>query len=157
MAGLRHSGAMELSGCLVWWVGAALSLVHPAVPTTAAGGVASVLHQWDAARAAAWAAGDASALRQLYTRGSPAGRADVRLLRRYAERGLRVRGLETQVFSIRVLERAPRRVAVRLVDRIVGGVAVGDGRCLALPRDRADTRTVTLRLVRGRWLVADVR
>jgi hypothetical protein len=158
---------MDLSGCLVWWVGAALALVHPVPPALVpdGGGVAapggpaaaqSVLHRWDAARAAAWASGDVAALRGLYTSGSAAGRADARLLRRYVDRGLRVRGLHTQVFSVRVLQRAPRRVVVRVVDRIVGGVAVGDGQCVPLPHDRADRRTVTLRRVGESWLVADV-
>jgi uncharacterized protein YbjT (DUF2867 family) len=93
---------------------------------------------------------------RLVRRPPAAGRADVRLLRRYVDRGLRVRGLHTQVFSVRVLQRAPRRVVVRAVDRIVGGVAVGDGQCVPLPHDRADRRTVTLRRVGESWLVADV-
>ena len=153
---------MDFSGCWVWWVAAALASVHPAAPPVApvaddGGAAETVLDRWDAARSAAWAAADVAALRRLYTRGSPAGRADVRLLGRYVDRGLRVRGLHAQVFSIRVLERTPRRVVVRVVDRVVGGVAVGAGRCVPLPHDRADRRTVTLQRVGERWLVADVR
>ena len=148
---------MDFSGCLAWWVGTALAVLHPAAPPAALdGSAAAVLHQWDAARAVAWAAGDVAALRGLYVRGSPAGRADVRLLRRYLDRGLRVRGLHTQVFSFRVRQRAPRLVVVRVVDRIVGGTAVGEGACVPLPHDGADRRTVTLRRQHGRWLVADV-
>ena len=62
-----------------------------------------VLHAWDTRRARAWAEADADALRALYVRGSAAGRADVRLLRAYAARGLVVRRLVTQVFAVRVL------------------------------------------------------
>jgi hypothetical protein len=61
------------------------------------------------------------------------------------------------VFSLRVLARSPRRVVVRVVDRVVGGVAVGAGQCLPLPHDRADLRTVSFRREGGRWRVADVR
>jgi len=149
---------MDFSGCLAWWVGAALAVVQPAVPATApGGGAAAVLHRWDAARAAAWAGGDVAELRSLYTPGSAAGRADVRLLRRYAARGLAVDGLRTQVFHIGVLDRGRGRLVLQVVDRIAGGVAVGRAGCRPLPRDRADRRTITFRRTDGRWLVSDVR
>src|SRR5690349_11286330 len=48
---------------------------------------AAVLAEWDAARAAAWAAGDAEALAGLYVDGSRTGAADTRLLRHYRARG----------------------------------------------------------------------
>lgn len=157
---------MQLWG-VPWWVGVAVALLCPAAPRDAAPGAAAgspqapsalvVLHRWDSARSAAWAAGDVPALRRLYTPGSPAGRADVRLLRRYLARGLRVQGLATQVFSARTVVARPRWVRLVLVDRLAGGVARGHGIRVPLPRDRADQRTVTLRRVAGRWLVADVR
>ena len=56
-----------------------------------------VLHDWDARRSAAWAAGDPAALRSLYVAGSRTGRADRAALAAYAERGLRVPGLRFQV------------------------------------------------------------
>lgn len=153
---------MELSGCLVWWVGAVLSLVHPAVPPPTVGGepavpVVTVLDRWAAARSAAWSTGDVTALRGLYTRGSPAGRADVRMLRRYLDRGLRVAGLQTQLFSARVLASRRDRLVVRVVERVTGGVAVDGDRCAELPRDRPVTRTVSLRRVGDRWRVATIR
>jgi hypothetical protein len=153
---------MELSGCLVWWVGAVLSLVHPAVPPPTVGAVpavpvATVLDRWAAARAAAWSAGDVTALRGLYTPGSPAGRADARLLRRYLDRGLRVAGLQTQLFSVRVLTSRHDRLVVRVVERVTGAVAVDGVRCAELPRDRPVARTVSLRRVGDRWRVATIR
>jgi hypothetical protein len=145
-----------------WWVLTALAVLAPAPPAPSpappAGPPAvAVLHQWDRARAAAWASGDVSALRALYTADSPAGRADVALLTRYLDRGLRVRGLTTQVFSVTVLANGPGLVRLRVVDRLAGGVACARDRCAPLPRDHADRRTITLRRGHGRWLVADVR
>jgi hypothetical protein len=145
-----------------WWVVTALALLAPAssagspAPTAGSPAVA-VLHRWDRARATAWAAGDVAALRALYTPGSPAGRADVALLSRYLDRGLRVRGLATQVFSVTVLAAGPGLVRLRVVDRLAGGLACARHRCVPLPRDQADRRTITLRRSHGRWLVADVR
>lgn len=150
-----------------WWVGTALALLSPALPSPALPGGAdagpaavpalAVLHHWDAARATAWAAGDVLALRRLYTPRSAAGRADVRLLRRYLARGLRVQEMATQVFSARVLADRPHLLRLVVVERLAGGVVGRDGVQVPLPRDRADRHTITLRRVGGRWLVAGVR
>ncbi len=152
----------------LWWVGAAVALVTPVAsgPGVAAGTrptgsttarALAVLHDWDASRAGAWSAGDTAALRALYTRGSAAGRADVRLLERYRGRGLHVHGLATQVLCLAVLGVGAGRLRVRVVDRLAGGTACGHGQCVPLPRDRATQRTVTLRRVDDHWLVTDVR
>lgn len=153
---------MLLSARDPWWVVTALALLAPAPPAASpappAGPVGvAVLHRWDRARAAAWASGDVAALRALYTARSAAGRADVALLTRYLDRGLRVRGLATQVFSVTVLATGPVRVRLRVVDRLAGGRACARDRCVPLPHDHADRRTITLRRSHGRWLVADVR
>ncbi len=116
-----------------------------------------VLHAWDARRADAWAAGSPARLRALYVPGSAAGEADVRLLRDYLARGLRVTGMRTQVLALRVLDGRPDRWRVEVSDRLAGAVVVGAGRRTTLPRDSASTRVVTL--VRGpghRWRVAAV-
>jgi hypothetical protein len=126
----------------------------PAAPTPAP---AAVLAAWDERRAAAWARGDAEALADLYAPGSRSGAADVRLLRAYARRGLRVEGLTTQVLGLRVVERSPRRLVLVVTDRVVGGSAVGGAAPVALPADRASTRRVVLARQRGRWVVADAR
>ncbi len=82
---------------------------HPpvATPASAARGAEAdtlaVLHDWDARRLRAWRRADARALGRLYGPGSATGRADVRLLREYADHGLVVRDLHTQVFAVRVL------------------------------------------------------
>ena len=122
-----------------------------------AGGTArAVLASWDARRSRAWTTGDVAALRRLYVPGSRAGRGDVRMLRAYAARGLRVRGLGTQVLALRVVRESPRLLELVVTDRVTGGEAVGRGRPLALPADRPSTRRLLLRRVGGRWLVDEV-
>lgn len=117
---------------------------------------ASVLRAWDGRRARAWAEGDISALRELYV--DRAGVADVRLLRRYADRGLRVEGLTTQLLAVEVLGQGPGRWRLRVTDRVAAGVAVGARGRLRLPRDQADTRLIVLvRGADGTWRVAEVR
>ncbi len=115
-----------------------------------------VLRGWDEARAAAYASGSVAELRELYVGG--AGASDVRLLRSYLRRGYRVEGMRMQLLAVRVLAHGPGRWRLRVTDRLAGGEAVREGERLALPRDRASTRTV--RLARGddgRWRVVSVR
>ena len=118
---------------------------------------ASALHVWDARRAAAYARGDAAALRRLYLPGSGAGARDVRVLEAYADRGLVVRGLRTQVLALEVRGSGPDRVRLEVTDRTVGARAVGGGVRAVLPRDAPSTRVVVLRALAGEWRVASVR
>lgn len=116
----------------------------------------AALRAWDHRRAQAWADGDEAALAGIYTPGSRTGRHDRAMLAAYAARGLRVTGLRTQVLSATLLSRAPGRVRLEVVDRMVGAHAVGRGRRIALPRDRPSERVVSLRRVSGSWLVEEV-
>jgi hypothetical protein len=116
-----------------------------------------VLRGWDCARSEAFAAGDVAALRRLYVPGSAAGTSDVRLLRGYLRRGLRVEGMRMQLLAVTVLARRPTALRVRVTDRLVGAVAAGDGVREPLPHDRASTRVIALRRDGGRWRVASVR
>jgi len=115
-----------------------------------------ILRAWDAGRARAWARGDLHLLRALYTPGSVAGRHDRAMLRAWTARGLVVRGLRTQLLSVRPLAHTRSSWTLVVTDRLVGGVAVGAGVRRPLPRDQATTRTVRLVRVRGRWRVAAV-
>lgn len=136
------------------------SVAGPAIRPAAAGRAdeRSVLERWDRARSAAWERGSLPALRRLYLPGSEAGRRDARLLRRYADRGLRVDGLRTQVLAWSVVSSGPDRLVLRVTDRVVGGVAVrpGVGTRARLPADRPTERRLTLVLREGRWLMARV-
>ena len=120
-------------------------------------GPGQVLAHWDARRSSAWAAGDAEALAGLYAHRSRAGRADLRLLARYRDRGLTVEGLTTQVLAVRVVERSPRRMVLVVTDRVVAGRVVGGPVPVALPSDRASVRRVVLVRPDREWLVAEAR
>lgn len=117
---------------------------------------AAILRTWDAQRAAAWSAGDVGALGAIYTAGSPAGRADRRMLREWLDRGLRVEGLRMQLLRVRVQAWTEQRLIVTVTDRLAGGTAVGEGVRAALPRDRPTSRTIVLRSDGAGWRVASV-
>jgi hypothetical protein len=117
---------------------------------------ADVLRAWDRSRARAYARADAAALRGLYTPGSGAGVADLRLIRRYRSRGYRVVGMRMQLLSLDVLDRRADRWRVAVTDRLDSAVAVGHGQRLTLPRDRASAITLQ-RGEDGSWRVAAVR
>lgn len=111
----------------------------------------AVLRRWDRRRAAAWEAGDAAALARLYAPGSLAGLRDIRALRRWTARGLRVRGLAMQVLELRVLREASGQLTLRVVDRLVVSAP-------ALPRDTATARVIHFVRTDGApWQVAEVR
>jgi hypothetical protein len=136
-------------------------LVEP-VRTSAASAPAGpppveVLRAWDAQRAEAWARGDPRLLAALYTPGSVAGRRDQAMLGAWAARGLVVRGLRSQLLAVHELAHTRSTWTLRVTDRLLGGLAVGQGVRRPLPRDGATTRTVRLRLVDGVWRVASVR
>jgi hypothetical protein len=118
-----------------------------------------VLRRWDRARGRAFADGDPAALSKLYVDGSAAGTADLRLLRAYLRRGLRVEGMRMQLLRVEVLHDDPARLRLRVTDRLTGAVAVGRGTRLELPRDAASTRVVELRrpAAGAQWRVAEVR
>ncbi len=116
-----------------------------------------VLQDWDEARAAAWAGGDAEALAALYLPGSRAGLRDVRSLRAYAVRGLRVSGIHLQRLAARVLVRDEALLRVEVVERVLSA-AVDDGAVVRrLPAGQPSRRVVELRYVDGAWLVGTVR
>jgi hypothetical protein len=116
-----------------------------------------VLHAWDRHRAAAYAAGSGQELQRLYTVGSAAGAADLRLLSGYRSRGWRVTGMRTQLLAVTVTRRRAGLWALRVTDRLERAVAVRDGRRVPLPRDAASTRLLTMtRAGDGRWRVVAV-
>lgn len=129
------------------------TLLGPAPAPTPAP-TTEVLHAWDAHRSAAWAAGDPAALVRLYTPGSPAGAADVAMLRAWQARGLRVVDLRMQLLAVETRRRTPDRLVVLVSDRLASGVAVGAGVRQPLPRDTVSTRRLVLVRVAGEWRVA---
>jgi hypothetical protein len=166
--------AVALAGG-VWWVGRHAETAGAPRPTSGAAvqparrasstarpspehEAAVVLHAWDRARAEAYADGDVRALRRLYVPGSEARASDAHLLRSYLRRGLRVTGLRTQVFELRVLEEGEHRMRLRVTDRVARAVAVGaHGTHTVLPTDRASTNEITLVRHEHAWRVAAVQ
>jgi hypothetical protein len=128
---------------------ATLLALPPGSPVDAS----AVLHGWDDRRAAAWAAGDPSALRSLYVPGSATGRADTAMLRRWHQRGLRVEGMRMQVLDIEVRRATVGRLDLVVTDRLTGAVAVGPGVRRSLPRDGVTTRRIVLARESGVWRV----
>ena len=116
-----------------------------------------ILRRWDRLRAAAYAAGEPASLRRLYSPGSWAGARDVRLLRRYAERGLVVRGLRMQVLDVEVLASAPGTLRLRVVERLAGATVVDGASQVALPIGRARSRVLTFDDAGKGWRVRSAR
>ena len=119
-----------------------------------------VLREWDRRREAAWIAADEEALSRLYVRDAVAGRRDVALLQRWTARGAHVTALEPQVLEVRVVREAPRRLVLRVTDRLALVVARIDGEVTRTPGGRPSTRLLGLRRgpeVTSRWRVASVR
>lgn len=122
--------------------------------STPAASPVEVLHSWDERRATAWAAADPTALARLYTPGSPAGAADVAMLRTWQRRGLRVEHLQMQLLAVETRRRTRGRLVLVVSDRVASAVAVGDGVRRTLPRDAVTTRRLVLVRVAGEWRVA---
>lgn len=119
-----------------------------------------MLREWDRRREAAWIAADEEALSRLYVRDAVAGRRDVALLRRWTARGAHVAALEPQVLEVRVVRHAPRRLVLRVTDRLALVVARIDGAVTRTPGGRPSTRLIGLRRgpeVTSPWRVASVR
>jgi hypothetical protein len=115
-----------------------------------------LLRAWDRRRSRAWARGDATALAGLYLPGSRAGVHDVRSLRRWRDRGMRVVGMHQQVLAIRVERSSARRLVLVVTDRVVDAVGAGRGMQVALPRAGWSTHRIWLRRVGDQWRVAAV-
>ena len=121
-----------------------------------------VLHDWDEARASAWARGDVAALERLYARGSSAGAADVRSLRQWTARGFVVEGMERQVQRVRILRSTPRVLVLSVDDRLRAAVATSAQGSVRLPASRLRHWVLTfLRRNHGpdtrTWVMAAVR
>lgn len=135
----------------------------PGIPAGAAGATSrarEVLREWDRRREAAWVAADPVALAALYLPDAVAGRRDLALLRRWTARGASILRLQPQVLAIRVVREAPRRLVVRVTDRLGIAQASVAAEVMDLPHGRATTQVIDLR--RGprptsRWRVATVR
>lgn len=111
----------------------------------------------DVARAEALADGNLTDLRSLYAQRDAAA-PDVRLLKRYAARGLRVVGAGMVRGQCRVVARTASRVELDVTERLAPAWAVSTaGEIMRLPRDEPSHRRVVLTGGRGDWRIASVR
>lgn len=115
-----------------------------------------VLHKWDQERQDAYVAADASKLTDLYADGSSAAKADVAVLEAYRERGLRVRQIQQQFFSAKVLGADPTHIRIRTVERFAGGLAMGEGRCQRIRPTFPQVRVISMVHDGTRWRVESV-
>lgn len=111
-----------------------------------------VLHDWDRRRARAWSDGSVHRLRMLYGRHSASGAADRAMLATYRQRGLRVLGMRRQTLAVRALHATGRRLTLRVTDRLVSGVVVGDAIRQRLPRAGFESQTLTFRRSSRGWI-----
>lgn len=126
-------------------------------PPHATTGALQLLARWDRRRASAYAHADPRELRHLYSPGSRAGARDVRMLRKYAERGLAVEGLTMQRYDAVLLHRSPTRLELRVRERLRSAEVRSDDGRRDLPASHFTERV--LALVRGPdgWVVRSVR
>ena len=157
---------LVLAGLLVLTVaavavtaGASLLRREPARPGTvavAAEPVGSralrVLHGWDRRRARAWSRGSVALLRSLYDRRSEAGAVDRAMLSAYRARGLRVTGMRRQTLVVREIRTTGGTLTLRVTDRLVSAVAVGERTREPLPRQGFESQTLTFRRTPGGWV-----
>ena len=155
---MAHPAAMR-SAFLVPVVLVLALACSPPPPPAAPGPVdpLQVLHDWDAARALAWARGDPVALAGLYQPGAATGRRDVALLRRYLARGVRLHGMRMQVLSARTVVRSQARLRLVVVERFAGAYAADAAGVRVVPAGVPVTRVIDLRRPADRWLVVAVR
>ena len=111
----------------------------------------------DVARAEALADGNLTHLQSVYAN-SVARAPDVRLLKRYAARGLRVVGGGMVRAECRVVARAAGRVELDVTEHLAQTWAVGPAdESIRLPRDRLSRHRIVLTGGVGRWRIASVR
>jgi hypothetical protein len=113
-----------------------------------------VLHGWDERRARAWSDAAPRRLTRLYVPGSPSAAADRAMLEAYRARGLRVVAMRRQTLSVRVVHESPRRLTLRVTDRLTHAMVAGVGVRRRLPRGGFSTRTLTFRRTDGGWVLA---
>lgn len=172
--GLRWAGPAEVAVPLAADAEAAPAVDAPAVDRATAGGSAAgqgspdwwaVLAELDERRTDALTSGDASAITAYAVAGSPAAAEDRRLLADLAQRGLRPRGLSSQVLAIESERDVSDGVRLQVVDRRSGYelVAAATGSTVHRVAAAPDTRwaiTLARSIDAGpqdpRWRVASV-
>jgi hypothetical protein len=117
-----------------------------------------VLRDWDAARAAALARGDRSALARLYTPRSGLAGADVALLERYGRRGLELTAVQHQAVRVELTASGRGLVELMVVERLaVVEVRDGAGRERRLPGSQFASLALRFERAGGGWRLSSAR
>lgn len=110
----------------------------------------------DVARVEAFVSGQPDRLSDVYA--SPGlQRADVAVLRGWAERGFRLQGMGQLRSSCRVVDETSGRVRLEVVDHLAPTRAVRDGQVHPLPVDQPTRHTVELVETDDGWRVSGLR
>ena len=167
---MRRRLPLVLAGLLVLTVAAVAALAgatlvrrEPARPGTVAvagepvgSRALRVLHGWDRRRARAWSDGSVHLLASLYGPRSEAGAVDRAMLAAYRSRGLRVTGMRRQTLAVQELHAGGgRTLTLRVTDRLVSAVAVGERTRQPLPRLWFESQTLTFRRTPQGWVRLD--
>lgn len=115
-----------------------------------------LLGRLDAERAWAFVTADEARLDAVYSSDALRDR-DAAVLRDYNARALRLEGMVQLRSSCRLVERAPARIVLDVVDRLGPTRAVAAGAGQALPADEPTRRVVILEDTRSGWRVAASR
>lgn len=115
-----------------------------------------LLGRLDAERAWAFVTADEARLDAVYSSDALRDR-DAAVLRDYSARALHLEGMVQLRSSCRLVERAPDRIVLDVVDRLGPTRVRTDAGTRTLPEDRPTRRTVTLVLDGGTWTVQHAR
>lgn len=117
-----------------------------------------LLTRLDRWRTAAWREGDADLLTHVYMASSDVLNADRRMLDRYRDRGLTVRGVRLIFGQVAVVERTRQRVVLDVIDQLDSmRAAEKAGSTFPLPRDQPSRHRIALRRGSTGWLIAAVK
>lgn len=117
----------------------------------------AVLRALDDRRAEAFATLDLAGLDEVYVAGSPPWQVDRALIASYRERRLRIDGLRLRIDRVAVVSESPGAVVLRVVDHLVGGVAVGtSGQRTVLPAAPPAARLITVTRAGEGWRIGRI-
>ncbi|MEU4396700.1 hypothetical protein [Kribbella sp. NPDC023855] len=111
----------------------------------------------DAKRSRAFATLDPAQLDAVYVRGSAPWSADRALLASYRQQQIRIESLRQQIKAVTVETPGRTTVVLRIVDRLVSGVAVTpSGHRTKFPPGQPTARRLTLTTTAGNWRITAI-
>ncbi|NEA33627.1 protein kinase [Streptomyces sp. SID13031] len=130
-----------------------------AQPTQSAEGInwLQTLQALDVRRSHAFATLDPADLNAIYVPGSSPWSADRALLASYRDQHLRIEGLRLQIETVTIETPGPKTVVLRIVDRLVSGVAIStSGQRTEFPPGKPTARRITLTTDTTTWRISAI-